>query len=89
MIETNLSMKIKLIIIVLLLLVISCKPTKYAYLNDGLYANMETNKGDILLKLEFQKTPITVANFVSLSTGTNPYVVGPLKGKKRLKRHHI
>ncbi len=81
MIETNLSMKIKLIIIVLLLLVISCKPTKYAYLNDGLYANMETNKGDILLKLEFQKTPITVANFVSLATGTNPYVVGPLKGK--------
>jgi peptidyl-prolyl cis-trans isomerase A (cyclophilin A) len=75
-------MKVKLIIIVLALLVISCKPTKYADLDDGLYANMETNKGDILLKLEFEKTPITVANFVSLATGTNKYVVGPLKGKK-------
>jgi cyclophilin family peptidyl-prolyl cis-trans isomerase len=75
-------MNTKLIIIVLFLLVVSCKPTKYAYLDDGLYANMETNKGDILLKLEFQKTPITVANFVSLATGTNTYVVGPLKGKQ-------
>lgn len=75
-------MKVKLIIIVLSLLVISCKPTKHANLDDGLYANMETNKGDILLKLEFEKTPITVANFVSLATGTNKYVVGPLKGKK-------
>jgi len=75
-------MKVKLLIIVLSLLVISCKPTKYANLDDGLYANLETNKGDILLKLEFEKTPITVANFVSLATGTNKYVVGPLKGKK-------
>ena len=74
-------MNTKLIIIVLSLLVISCKPAKYAYLDDGLYANMETNKGNILLKLEFQKTPVTVANFVSLATGTNTYVVGPLKGK--------
>lgn len=75
-------MKVKLIIIVLSLLVISCRPTKYADLDDGLYANMKTNKGDILLKLEFEKAPVTVANFVSLATGTNKYVVGPLNGKK-------
>ncbi|MBE0423702.1 MAG: peptidylprolyl isomerase [Lutibacter sp.] len=75
-------MKAKLIIIVLSLLIFSCKPTKYADLDDGLYANMETNKGEILLKLEFEKTPVTVANFVSLATGTNPYVVGAKKGKK-------
>ena len=75
-------MKAKLIIIIFLLLVFYCKPNKYADLDDGLYANMETNKGDILLKLEFEKTPVTVANFVSLATGTNPYVVGAKKGKK-------
>lgn len=75
-------MKAKIIIIALSLFVISCKPTKYADLGDGLYANMETNKGDILLKLEFEKTPVTVANFVSLAMGTNPYVVGAKKGKK-------
>ena len=75
-------MRSKLIILFLSILVISCKPTKYADLGDGLYADMQTNKGDILLKLEFEKTPITVANFVSLATGTNKYVVGNLKGKK-------
>lgn len=75
-------MKAKLIMILLSLIVISCKPTKYADLEEGLYANMETNKGTILLKLEFEKTPITVANFVSLATGTNPYAADSLKGKK-------
>ncbi len=71
----------KFIIILLSLIIISCKPTKYTDLEDGLYANMETNKGAILLKLEFEKTPITVANFVSLANGTNDNVVDSLKGK--------
>ena len=69
------------IILLLSIVVFSCKPTKYADLDDGLYANMETNKGAILLKLEFEKTPITVANFVSLAEGTNNYIVDSLKGK--------
>jgi len=45
-----------------------------------LYANMETNKGTILLKLEFENTPITVANFVSLAEGTNKQLVDSIKG---------
>ncbi len=71
----------KIIIILLSIVIISCKPAKYADLDDGLYANMETNKGTILIKLEFEKTPITVANFVSLANGTNEYVLDSLKGK--------
>ena len=75
-------MKNKFYIIILLsVIVFSCKPTKYADLDDGLYANMETNKGAILLKLEYEKTPITVANFVSLAEGTNEYVTKSLGGK--------
>jgi len=37
--------------------------------DNGLFAQINTNKGIINIVLEFQKTPLTVANFVALAEG--------------------
>lgn len=37
---------------------------------DGLFAIMETNKGTMVLELFYQKTPLTVCNFVGLAEGS-------------------
>jgi FKBP-type peptidyl-prolyl cis-trans isomerase len=72
-------------LIVLLLFAVlgltACKSSKYPDLKPGLYAELQTVKGDILLELRPDKAPVTVANFVSLAEGNNPYVKDEYKGK--------
>jgi peptidylprolyl isomerase len=38
-------------------------------LGDGVFARIRTNRGDIVLRLEYQRTPLTVCNFVALAEG--------------------
>ena len=74
--------KVKFWALLLPLLLVACKSAKYPNLKDGLYADIQTNYGDMLAELYYKTTPGTVANFVSLAEGTNTYVADSLKGKR-------
>jgi len=72
----------KLLILSLFFALSACQKDQHPDLGDGMYAEIITNKGTILCQLEFEKAPITVANFVSLAEGTNTMVSDEYKGKK-------
>ena len=60
-------------------------------MTNGLYAKFNTTKGDIIVNLEFEKTPGTVGNFVALAEGNLENTVRP-QGKPYydgLKFHRV
>ena len=60
---------------------------------EGIFATITTSKGDIIVQLDYKKTPVTVANFIALSEGKNTFVSdAKLKGKPfydGLKFHRV
>ena len=77
-----------------ILIALSFVGISYAQNNkqEGIFAEINTAKGKIVVELEYKKTPITVANFISLAEGKNPKADAKFKGKpyyNGLKFHRV
>ncbi|MBC8753753.1 peptidylprolyl isomerase [Kordia sp. YSTF-M3] len=73
--------KITLLMAIIALGFTACKSSEYVGLADGIYADIQTSKGPILVELNYKETPVTSANFIGLAKGTHPQLVDSLKGK--------
>ena len=66
--------------------------TSYAVisgLGEGIFASMDTTKGNIVIKLTPDKTPKTVANFVGLAEGTIQTSIKPGKYYDGIVFHRV
>ncbi len=75
-------MKLKFILFFLLNSILFSCNNQYNELEDGVYAEINTSLGKMLIQLNYKETPVTVANFIALSEGTHPDVKQDFKEKK-------
>lgn len=75
---------ISLIILFVFVLSLSLTSEEKVELPDGIYAKFITSMGDMVCKLHYKKTPVTVGNFVGLAEGTKEFIEP--RTKKKVKR---
>ena len=75
-------MKTKFILFFMAYSIMFTCQNKHTDLEDGLYAEFDTTMGKMLIKLTYEKTPVTVANFVALAEGNHPKVDKDFEGIK-------
>lgn len=59
-----------LIVLILFILFAGCAKENKKDLAPGIYAQMVTNRGSFIIRLEYEKVPMLVANFIGLAEGT-------------------
>jgi cyclophilin family peptidyl-prolyl cis-trans isomerase len=75
-------MKKKILFVLLAITTLYSCNEENSNLPDGLFAKITTSKGDIIVALDYNKAPITVANFITLAEGKNDFVTNDnLKGR--------
>ena len=72
--------KVGLVILLILGSLVSCND-KYPDLDDGIYAEIITDKGIMVAELYAEDAPATVANFVALAEGNHPIADSIYTGK--------
>ena len=80
------------ILLISILTLNSCNMNNYSDLSDGLYADLETSKGNLILELYYEQAPSTVSNVVALAEGSHPVVDDQHEGKRDydgLKFHRV
>ncbi len=63
-------------------LVFTSCDNKYKDLEEGIYADIVTEKGSIVAKLYEKEAPMTVSSFITLAEGTNKKVTDSIRGTK-------
>jgi peptidyl-prolyl cis-trans isomerase A (cyclophilin A) len=69
-----------LAILALVFIASSCED-KYPDVEDGIYVEIQTNKGIMFAQLYYEEAPVSSANFIALAEGKHPLVNDSLKGK--------